>query len=310
MTGNAAIGIVGAPSSAGAYAPGQEQAPQALRRTGLLTYLADHGVAVHDRGDTPSWRWAPDRASPRAQNVEAVTQTIDAVARAVEAGLRDGERVLVLGGDCTVGIGTMRALAALDPDCGLVYLDLHADMNTPASVVDGAIDWMGVAHMLQLEGTLPAIAAQALLRPCQVSLLGFDASQATPWEKEQVARLAIALTPVDAIAADPRRAADDALAGLAKGCKRIAVHFDVDIVDFVDAPLSENAGRNVGVPLAKALIALESLLADGRVAALTVAEVNPLHGAADGSTVRAFADGLGAAVVGWQAAGMLRKDAA
>ncbi len=298
------IGIIGAPSSAGAYAPGQEQAPQALRQAGLLSYVADHGVAVHDHGDTPSWRWAPDRSSPRAQNVAEVMRTVEAVARVVEAGLRDGERMLVLGGDCTVGIGSMRGLAALEPDCGLVYLDLHADMNTPASVVDGALDWMGVAHMLQLDETLPAIAFPALLGPSQVSLLGFDASQATPWEREQVARLAISVTPVGALAADPRQAARDALAGLAVGRARIAVHFDVDLVDFVDAPLSENTGRNIGVPLAEALAALESLLVDERVAVLTVTELNPLHGADDGSTVRAFARGLGAAVVSWLAAGV------
>ncbi len=77
------------------------------------------------------------------------------------------------------------------------------------------------------------------------------------------------------------------------------MHFDVDVVDFVDAPLSQNTGRNVGVPLASALTALEALLADPRVATVTVTELNPLHGADDGSTLQEFARGLAAAVAAW-----------
>ena len=64
------------------------------------------------------------------------------------------------------------------------------------------------------------------------------------------------------------------------------MHFDVDVVDFVDLPLSENTGLNIGMPFAAARAALAVLAADPRVATLTVTEHNPAHGAADGSTTR------------------------
>ena len=51
------LSVVGAPSSAGAYAPGQERAPTALRAAGLLERLRDVGIDVHDLGDTESFRW-------------------------------------------------------------------------------------------------------------------------------------------------------------------------------------------------------------------------------------------------------------
>ena len=51
------IGVIGAPSSAGAYAPGQERAPQALRDAGLLRRIEERGATVRDRGDTPHQRW-------------------------------------------------------------------------------------------------------------------------------------------------------------------------------------------------------------------------------------------------------------
>ncbi len=290
------IAIIGAPSSMGAYAPGQERAPQALRDAGLVRRLEERGATVRDRGDTPLQRWSPDRSAPRAQNVAGVMRTIEAVTEELVAALHDDGRALVLGGDCTVGMAAVRAGG---PGTGLVYLDMHPDLNTPGSVVDGALDWMGVAHLLQLDGTVPALAPERSLQPDHLSLLGLEASQATAWELRQIASLGIAATPAAELAADPAAAARRALAALPDGCERVAVHFDVDVIDFVDAPLSQNTGRNVGVPLAAAGAALAELLRDPRVVVVTVTELNPLHGAEDGSTLAAFVDQLSAAVAGW-----------
>ena len=55
------------------------------------------------------------------------------------------------------------------------------------------------------------------------------------------------------------------------------MHFDVDVVDFTDTPLSENPGRNEGVAYTEVVRALHVLLASPRLAALTVTELNPLH---------------------------------
>ena len=290
--------LIGAPSSAGAYAPGQERAPQALRDAGLVRRLEERGATVHDRGDMPPQRWSPDRSSPRAQNVAGVIRTVELLTEELTAALHDDGRTLVLGGDCTVGMAAVRALG---PGAGLVYLDMHADMNTPASTIDGALDWMGVAHLLRLEGTVPALARERSLEPDHLSLLGFEPSQATPWELRQIAALGIATTRAAEVTEDPAAAARQALASLPGRCERIAVHFDVDVIDFVDAPLSQNTGRNVGVTLAAAGAALAELLRDSRVVAVTVTELNPAHGAEDGSTLAAFVDQLTAAVAGWAA---------
>jgi arginase len=288
--------IVGAPTSAGSYAPGQELAPSALRAAGLVEVLAERGMRVRDLGDGPFQRWAPDRASPRAQNSGLVINAIEEATESVTRALAEEAFVLLLGGNCTIEIAAVRALAAVDRSLALCYLDLHADMNTPASVVDGALDWMGLGCVLELDGSEPGLCPAGLLDPDRVVLVGFDEAQATDWERAEIDRLGMTVVPVDVVAENPEKAGGMAIAALPADAGAIAVHFDVDVVDFTDAPLSENTGRNVGIPLSSAIACLTKLVADPRVRILTVTELNPLHGAADGSTLRRFVDGLAGAL--------------
>lgn len=266
----------------GAHAPGQERAPSALRAAGLLERLPD---AV-DLGDATLRRWTPDREQRRAQNAAAVVAAAGEVRDLVRRALADGRRALVLGGDCTVELGVVAAA----PGAGLVYFDMHPDLNTPETVPGGTLDWMGVAHLLSLPGTHPDVAAVADLTPDDLVLLSAEETEMTAAER----RMSLATIPMADVAADPAGAARRALAQL--GHDRLLVHFDVDVVDFVDLPLSENTGHNIGLPFATARAVLEVLLTDPRVAALTVTEHNPLHGAEDGSTSAALAEALAAIV--------------
>ena len=179
---------------------------------------------------------------------------------------------------------------------GLVYLDLHADLNVPSSVVDGALDWMGVAHLLDVEGAESELAgigsSRPLLEDDQLVFLGVKPG--TEFEQATIQQRGLAVVDVDALATDPAGAASRALGALA-GCDAVAVHFDVDLVHFLDAPLAENTDRE-GVTLDVAATALRVLAADPRFRALTVTEFNPLHGAADGSTTRRLVEVLARAL--------------
>lgn len=266
--------VVGAPTSAGAYAPGQEDGPEALRAAGLLEAL---GPDVRDAGDIERFRWRPDPERPRSANLSAVADRARQVAAEVAAALDADGRVLVLGGDCTTGVGTVGGFAGRD--VGLVYLDRHADLNVPASTIDGALDWMGVAHMLAVEGAEAELAgiadAPPLLAPERIAFLGL--TPVTPPEQAIIDALRLPAVPLEQTVTDPAGAATRALAALGD-CAEIVVHFDVDVLDFLDAPLAENTDRAPGLPLAAAGTALGTLLADPRTRALTVTEFNPHHG--------------------------------
>jgi arginase len=289
------VALIGAPTSAGAFAPGQEDAPAALREAGL-----SEALGATDRGDIPRFRWRVDHAEPRAMNAAAVVDGVRAVAARVQEALGAGELPLVLGGDCTVGVGTVAGAVAAGAEPRLVYLDLHADLNTPASVPDGALDWTGVAHMLDVEGADDRLAGAGPRRPlladADLVLLGIGPDQATPDERATIAQRALQPIGVDQLLADPHAAAHRALDRAKEDARRFLVHFDVDVIDFSDVPLSENTGRGIGVPFDTALAALDVLLADDALLGCTVTELNPHHGAPDGSDVARLAQRIVAAL--------------
>jgi arginase len=293
------VGLIGVPTSAGAFAPGQEQAPAALRAAGLAEQLRSRGLEHRDHGDRERWRWRPDREHPGAQNAEAVAEIVADTSARVAAAAAAGEFTLVLGGDCTVGIGTVAGHVGAGDRVGLLYFDTHADLNIPDSVPEGALDWMGMAHMLALEGAEPAVAGAGrcvpLLQPEQVVLFGWGPQQATAFERTQIERLRLSTVPVDEVAQAPEHAAQRALALLSE-FERIIVHFDVDVIDFTDVPLSENTGRNEGLKYAAALRALAALLSSPAVAGVTVTELNPDHVEEGAGTLERFAADLAAAL--------------
>ena len=171
------------------------------------------------------------------------------VRRVLDDGAR---RALVLGGDCTVGVGAVAGVAHRGR-VGLVYLDLHADMNVPDATEDGTLDWMGVAHLLALDGTRSELRDVGLRTPLlqgkDLVLVGFDPDYATAFELAAIAEQDVTVVTVADLAADPKGAARRALAALAD-CDVLSVHLDVDLVDFLELPLSENTERDGGVTLA------------------------------------------------------------
>jgi arginase len=173
-----------------------------------------------------------------------------------------------------------------------MYFDMHPDLNTPETVETGTLDWMGNAHLLGLRGTVPELASIGprvpMLVPADVLLFARDRSQTKPAEQQAIDDHGIATIEIEEVAADPRGTA----ARAAERFDRYLVHFDVDVVDFVDLPLSENTGHNIGLPFDAACAALEALVADRRFAGLTVTEHNPAHGAEDGSATAALAAAL------------------
>jgi len=288
------LAVVGVPSGAGACGVGQERAPAALRDAGLIESLRGVGFDVSDLGNLSVVPWRPDRARPQAQNLEAVADVVRTTAARVGNALVQRDRtVLVLGGDCTIGIGTVAGVQSALGDVAVAYFDLHADLNTPASATDGALDWMTLAHMLRIDGCEPKLAAAAgkvpLLEPAQVVLFAHSERRATRFERGEIERLGLSRVAVEDVRTDPEDAAHRALDLLSSRSERYVIHLDVDVVDFTDAPLSEHPSRNVGLKLHEMLRSLKVLASRPGLVAITLTELNPHNAAADVGLLERFA---------------------
>jgi arginase len=289
------LNVIGVPSSAGSYSAGQEQAPRALREAGLLAALSAVGHEVHDAGDLPMQIWAPDREHRYAQNLEQVVASLRALAEAVPPLLSRDDRLLVLGGNCTIALGVCGGLRQVGGEPGLVYFDRHFDLNTPESTSDGTFDWMGIAHALALPGAVDelvdAFGDRPLLTPDRISYLGVDPETSTTWERGQVDVLGLSVIPQGELMSSPAGAAAKATRALPDG--PFAVHLDVDVLDFIDAPIAENVnGRNTGPTLEHVGDALAELWRNPACRALSIGELNPVHAAADATALTRFVETL------------------
>jgi arginase len=230
-------------------------------------------------------------------NAAAVARAARNTAALVEQALLDGDVALVLGGDCTVELGTVTGASRLPGEVGLLYIDLDTDLNTPASTTDGALDWMGVAHLLGVPGCVEELVnlgpRAPLLQPRQLHYFAID--NVEPGERRLIRELGIAHTPLSEVKPDPAGAAQAVLNDWGRRFDRLLIHLDVDVLDFADMPLAENTRRNVGLKFDQLMAALPVFLRAPNLRALTICELNPDHGAGDGSTLRTFIAALCAA---------------
>jgi arginase len=271
------ISLIGAPSSAGAYAPGQEKAPAAFRKHGLVSALRQTGCAIADRGDVPGLRWRPDLSRPKAMNLDSVAETARALAGKVADAMAAGEAVLVAGGDCTVELGTVAGALREESSLGLIYIDFDTDLNPPEAS-DGALDWTGVAHLLGIEGALPELAGlgprRPMLAPADVLFLAVE--NIMPVEARTIAELEIPVIGLKEVKSDAAGAAARA-ATWAAGHEHLLIHLDVDVLSYTHCPIAENVRRCDGLTLDELTILLTPLLAAPNWRALTITEVNPDH---------------------------------
>jgi arginase len=272
--------VIGAPTSAGAYAPGQEKAPAVFRRHGLIPALEQIGWDVRDAGDISYFRWRPDPNHPNAMNLAAVREAARAVFQHVARAMVDEGAALVLGGDCTVELGVVAGALIDGASVGLIYIDGDADLNVPETA-EGALDWTGIAHMLDLPGALADLSGLAsrrpMLRPTDVLLFG--AHEITAAEAKTIAANDIQHIALAKIKADPAAAAKQAKAW-GERFDRLLVHVDIDVLAFTSFPIAENArygARSTGLALEELGRVLEILVAVPNWRALTLTELNPDH---------------------------------
>jgi arginase len=281
--------IVDAPSILGLRPTGVEGLPEALRRSGLVERLGAREAA---RLATPDY----DAARPTETgtlNADGIAQFSRALADVVGDVLRAGERPIVLGGDCSVLLGSLLAFRRRGR-YGLLFLDGHADFYQPEANPNGEAASMdlafatgrGPAMLADLDGLAP------LVRDDDVVAFGFrDHDEQRAYGSQPLAAgiAAIDLPTIRRIGIDA--ATTQAMRHLGRPeLEGIFVHVDADVLD--DAIMPAVDYRQPGGLRASELShVLRTAFDSGRVAGLEVTIYNPALDP-DGEAGRRLADVL------------------
>jgi arginase len=275
------VHIIGVPLDLGGNRRGVDMGPSALRIAGIGERLATLGCDVVDKGDLP----APipetrDRSDERKKFIGDIAQVCDLLFESATTSLAAGAMPLVLGGDHSLAAGSVSASArwartTKQQPIGLLWIDAHGDMNTPATSPSGNVHGMPLAALLGAEpselacigGPSPKVA------PAQTVLIGVRNLD----EREKVAvrdsRIHVfTMKEIDrqGIAAVVEQAV--ALAG--QGTAGIHVSFDMDVCDPAIAPGVGTAVKG-GLNYREAHMVMEIVADSGLLTALDIVEINP-----------------------------------
>jgi arginase len=252
--------------------------PEALRVAGLAAALAAHGLEVHDRGNLvgPANPWLFPVGGYR--HLAEVAAWNRAAHDAVYAELQFGHLPILLGGDHSLGIGSISAVARHCREQGrklrVLWLDAHADFNTSDITPSGNVHGMpvaclcglGPAELVSIGGATPAISPKVVR---QVGIRSVD-------EGEKRLVHAQGLEVYDMRYIDEmgmRHAMELALATLDANT-HLHVSFDVD---FLDPSIAPGVATTVmgGPTYREAQLCMEMIADCGHMASLDVVELNP-----------------------------------
>jgi arginase len=272
------VSLIGAPTDIGAGTRGASMGPEALRVAGLEAAIQSHGLAVRDRGNLggPANPWQPPVDGYR--HLAEVVAWNRAVHEAVHAELAAGHLPILLGGDHSLGIGSISAVARHCRETGrklrVLWLDAHADFNTNVLTPSGNVHGMpvaclcghGPAELVEIGGTVPAVQAKWIR---QIGIRSVD-----PGEKRLVHEVGLEVFDMRYIdEMGMRHTMELALATL-DDKTHLHVSFDVD---FLDPEIAPGVGTTVpgGPTYREAQLCMEMIADSGRLASLDVMELNP-----------------------------------
>ena len=275
---NKSVSLIGAPTDIGAGSRGSSMGPEALRVADIGPVLVAHGLDVVDRGNLsgPANPWQPPADGYR--HLDAVVAWNRTVHDAVHAELAGGRMPILLGGDHSLGIGSISAVARhcreANKKLRVLWLDAHADFNTNVLTPSGNIHGMPVAclcgygpkELIEIGGKVPAISAKQVR---QIGIRSVD-----PGEKRLVHEAGLEVFDMRFIDEEGMRHTMELALATIDANTHLHVSFDVD---FLDADIAPGVGTTVkgGPTYREAQLCMEMIADTGALASLDVMELNP-----------------------------------
>jgi len=275
------IAIIGAPLDLGQDRRGVDMGPSAVRVANLNARVESLGYEVEDYGNIPvEQKEAWPSGAPGAKYLVKFAQACGILADRVGHALERGHLPVVLGGDHSVAVGTVTGVARhfreRGEGIGLIWLDAHADMNTPDTSPSGNVHGMPLACILgygpdalvDLGGFRPKVDPR---RTVIVGLRDVDFTE-KPHVRDSGVR---AFTMRDIDERGLRNVMLEAIAIAGEGAGGIHVSLDMDFCDPVHAPGVGTPVRG-GATYREAHLAMEMICDSRRMVSMEVVEVNPV----------------------------------
>ncbi|HEX4935412.1 MAG TPA: arginase [Gemmatimonadaceae bacterium] len=276
------IRLIGVPMDLGASRRGVDMGPSAVRYTDLRERLEAMGHQVEDAGNVPvPFREDAAKGAQRgARYLGAITDVCADVAARVREALGAGAVPVVLGGDHALAAGSIAGAAAhfaqAGGHLGVVWVDAHGDLNTPATSRSGNVHGMPLAALLGhgdkamagLAGRSPAIRASDL---AVVGLRDLDEAEQAHIRKWNISAFTMRALDEHGV----RGVMEEALSIATRNTAGLWVSFDMDVIDPSDAP---GVGTAVpgGITYREAHLAMEMIADTGKLVGIDVVEVNPV----------------------------------
>lgn len=278
---HSAVSILGAPLDLGAGRRGVDMGPSALRLAGLNQRLASLGYEVEDLGNVSvAQQESTPSGAENAKYLPQIAKTCAKLAAMVESVITLGRFPLVLGGDHSVAAGTVAGVShsyrQRGQKIGLVWVDAHADMNTPESSPSGNVHGMPLACCIgkgPRELTDIFDYSQKVDGP-NVALIGIRDVDET--EREVVRASGVnAFTMRDIDERGLRNIMQEALSIACDGTAGFHLSFDMDVVDPDEAPGVGTPVRG-GMTYREAHLAMETICDCSKMISMELVEVNPV----------------------------------
>ncbi len=297
------VRIFGVPMDLGQTRRGVDMGPSAVRYAGLFERLERLGYEVHDGGniEVAQIEEIKDRppedqsvAQEQARCLPEVVHVCQAIYDQTIACLNAHERVIFLGGDHSISIGSIAGISKMER-VGVLWIDAHADINTPKTTPSGNIHGMSVATLLGYgPSELVNIGYEgAKIKPEQVVMIGIRDLDAGERQRLQENGITVfTMRQIDELGmATVIRLALDRL----RPYKRLHVSLDLDGLDPEVAP---GVGTPVpgGLNYREAHLLMEILADSDKVRSLDIVEINPILD--NGNTTGQIAVELAASLFG------------
>ena len=274
-----AVEIVGVPMDLGGFRRGVDMGPSAIRYAGLRRTLAGLGYRVSDRGNIrvqdrdETEEIEHGHGASHTHHSDEIIRAAGELATVVADIVRSGSIPVVLGGDHSIGMGTIAGLARAGHRVGVIWVDAHGDINTPDTTPSGNVHGMPFAVALGIaEDPFPETLRGTTDGKCGVLLAIRDVDAG---ERDNIKRAGITTITMSDIDRTGMAKAMEKAIGVASKGDGIHLSLDMDAIDPDEAPGVGTPVRG-GLTYREVQLAMEMLHASGKLRSIEVCEVNPI----------------------------------